>query len=176
MLRLDDYHRSGFDGITNLGLAVLFEDDWKDLGRITQADGTIRTPKKGQERPMAMLDGNGMCKEVLNNFCLSNPQLQVLAIFNPTLKSLPPAFNPTLVSQAPVLNPTTTPQPPVFPCMAELDILVLRGCDFLVDIGHIRELSKLTVLEISGACSLVEIPNDLFYENEATSKPPPIFP
>ncbi|KAH7845307.1 hypothetical protein Vadar_000509 [Vaccinium darrowii] len=108
----------------------------------------IRTPQNGQEISMAMLDGNGMCKEVLNKFCQSKPQLQLLAILNPTLESLPQAFNTSLASHPPP--------------MTNLDILVLRGCDFLVDIGHIRELSKLTVLEISGASSLAQIPPDIF--------------
>lgn len=100
----------------------------------------IRTPFKGRQLSMAlaMLDGNGMCKEVVDSFCQSNPQLQILAIFITALRSLPLAFN------------------------TSFDILVLRGCALLVDIGGIRELPNLSVLEISGASSLREMPHDIF--------------
>lgn len=87
-----------------------------------------------------LLDGNRLCSEVLNKFCQSNLELQVLAIFNPTLKSLPRALSE----------------------IKELNMLVLRGCDFLVNVDLIQELSNLTVLEISGACSLEKLPHNLF--------------
>ncbi|KAL6985923.1 hypothetical protein U1Q18_019297 [Sarracenia purpurea var. burkii] len=147
MLNLDNCHRYGFGGIASLGLADVFEDGkWRGLGRITQCDGMVKTPcshkNKGQKLSTLLLDGNRLCGEVLNDFCQSNPdsKLQILAIFNPNLGSLPMALS----------------------YMKELDILVLRDCEFLANIDPIQELSKLTVLEISGASSLFEMPHSLF--------------
>ncbi|KAI7990741.1 putative disease resistance protein [Camellia lanceoleosa] len=143
MLSLEDCHRCGFNGISRLGLADLFEDgEWGGLGKITQAGGMIKTPCSGKKGKLStfLLDGNRLCSEVFNKFCQSNLELQVLPIFNPTLKSLPRALSET----------------------KELNMLVLRGCDFLVNVDLIQELSNLTVLEISGACSLEKLPHNLF--------------
>ncbi|KAI7989504.1 putative disease resistance protein [Camellia lanceoleosa] len=143
MLSLEDCHRCGFNGISRLGLADLFEDgEWGGLGKIAQAGGMIKTPCSGKKGKLStlLLDGNRLCSEVLNKFCQSNLELQVLAIFNPTLKSLPRALSE----------------------IKELNMLVLRGCDFLVNVDLIQELSNLTVLEISGACSLEKLPHNLF--------------
>ncbi|PSS04019.1 Disease resistance protein [Actinidia chinensis var. chinensis] len=143
-LNLDSCNRWGFDGIASLGLADLFEDGKRGgFGRITQADGIIRTPCKGEkEKKLStlLLDGNHLCQKFLNKFNEPNHKLRVLAIFNPTFESPPLAFS----------------------FMEELNMLVLRGCDFLVKTDYIREFAKLTVLEISGACSLIKLPDDIF--------------
>ncbi|GFS42296.1 hypothetical protein Acr_00g0079130 [Actinidia rufa] len=142
-LNLDSCNRCGFDGIASLGLADLFEDGkWGGFGRITQAYCIIRTPCNGEKEKKlsTLLYGNHLCQEFLNKFNEPNHKLRVLAIFNPTFESLPLAFS----------------------FMKELNMLVLRGCDFLVKIDYIREFAKLTVLEISGACSLIKLPDDIF--------------
>ncbi|KAF5940801.1 hypothetical protein HYC85_021968 [Camellia sinensis] len=143
ILSLEDCHRCGFYGISSLGLADLFEDgEWGGLGKITQAGGMIKTPCSGKKGKLSTLrlDENRLCSEVPNKFCQSNLAFQVLAIFNPTLKSLPRALSE----------------------IKEVNMLVLRGCDFLVNVDLIQELSNLTVLEISGACSLEKLPHNLF--------------
>ncbi|KAI6704915.1 hypothetical protein NL676_007877 [Syzygium grande] len=46
--------------------------------------------------------------------------------------------------------------------LKELQIIVLRGCRLLEKVDEIRELTNLLVLEISGACLVKEIRDDLF--------------
>ncbi|KAA8519907.1 hypothetical protein F0562_014183 [Nyssa sinensis] len=144
-----DCHRSGFGGTASLGLANVFEDgEWEGLGRIIQADGMIRTlccGKEGQKVSSLLLDGNRPWREVLDNFPKLTQELQTLALFNPTLISLPLPL----------------------PEMHNFCVLVLRGCDFLGnislnDIDSALKLEKLTVLEISGSGSLRTIPDNLF--------------
>ncbi|GMP74956.1 hypothetical protein CsSME_00032198 [Camellia sinensis var. sinensis] len=143
IIDLDDSDRYGFGGTASLGLADLSEDvDWEGFGRITQKDGMIKslcTGKKDQKLSTLFLNGN-RCGEIKDNFFGSKKELQVLALFNPTLKSLT-----QLLSD-----------------MHELRVLVLRGCHFLEKINEKFELQRLTVLEISNASSLQEIPDDFF--------------
>ncbi|KAI7992390.1 putative disease resistance protein [Camellia lanceoleosa] len=87
MLSLEDCHRCGFNGISHLGLADLFEDgEWGGLGKITQAGGMIKAPCSGKKGKLStlLLDGNRLCSEVLNKFCQSNLELQALAILHHT--------------------------------------------------------------------------------------------
>ncbi|XP_021902082.1 putative disease resistance protein At4g19050 [Carica papaya] len=48
--------------------------------------------------------------------------------------------------------------------MQELTVLVLRGCEFLENIDQIQWLKSLVILEISGATSLMTIPDDLLQQ------------
>ncbi|XP_059660127.1 putative disease resistance protein At4g19050 [Cornus florida] len=143
MMNLDDYHCCGFGGTANLGLANVFgNSEWKGLGKITWADGMIKTLCSGKQEHKLLtllLDGNRLGREVPDNFFDSKQDLQVLALFNPTLKSLPCPLDK----------------------MVDLRVLVLRGCEFLEKIDHTQALTRLTVLEISGATSLKTIPDDL---------------
>ncbi|XP_059639187.1 putative disease resistance protein At4g19050 [Cornus florida] len=144
-MNLEDCHHSGYVGTACLGLANVFEDEWEGLGRTTQVDGmmkTMLTGMKGQKLRTSLLDGNFLGREDPDNFFQSEQDLQVLALFNPTFISLPHSLC----------------------CMKKLRVLVLKGCDFLEKINHTLTLPSLTVLEISGASSLI-IPenfNDLF--------------
>ncbi|KAE7996848.1 hypothetical protein FH972_001537 [Carpinus fangiana] len=136
--------RDGRDG-SSLGLASVLEDgDWQGFRRITQMGGMIKTTTSSPERwdkvYTLLIDGTRLYREVEDKFFEPMKRLQVLAIFNPTFKSLPKTMSE----------------------MGELRLLVLRGCDPLEDIDPIKELESLTVLEISGAASLKSIPGDLF--------------
>ncbi|KAL7169977.1 hypothetical protein ACSBR2_034930 [Camellia fascicularis] len=122
MLSLEDCHRCGFNGISSLGLADLFEDgEWGGLRKITQAGGMIKTPCSGKNGKLStlLLDENRLCL------------MEIVS----ALKSLTNSVGPILRS---------------------------KGCDFLVNVDLIQELSNLTVLEISGACSLEKLPHNLF--------------
>ncbi|KAK9274885.1 hypothetical protein L1049_022139 [Liquidambar formosana] len=141
MLKVDDRRRCGVVGTARLGLANVFIDaKWEGLGRITPMDGMIKTPcdaKNWQKISTLLLDGKRLRREFPEIFFQGMQGLQVLALFNPRLKSLPLSLSK----------------------MQKLRVLVFRGCDLLENINIIRKLEMLTVLEISGACS---IPDDLF--------------
>lgn len=142
VLNLYDCHHFGFLGKVTLGLATVFDRKWKGFGRITHKDGVVRTlfkDKQGTNLSTLLLDGNHFSGEILTNF-LQSKKLQVLALFHPTLKELPSPLSE----------------------MPDLYVVVLRGCDFLEKINLTPQLKYLTVLEISGATSLKNIPNDFF--------------
>ncbi|XP_048331634.2 probable disease resistance protein At5g45510 [Ziziphus jujuba] len=46
--------------------------------------------------------------------------------------------------------------------LSKLRVLVLRGCDMLESIDHVKKMESLEMLEISGARSLKEIPDEVF--------------
>ncbi|KAA8515408.1 hypothetical protein F0562_018981 [Nyssa sinensis] len=144
MLNLADGRRCGFFETASLGMAEVFKDgEWEGLGSITQADGMIKTLCTGKRRSaisMLLLDGNRLFKEIPRDFDQSNMELQVLVIFNPALIKLS-------LSLAEMEN---------------LNVLVLRGCDFLVNMDDIGQLKTLKVLEVSGSSSLEMIPDKLF--------------
>ncbi|BFG38267.1 hypothetical protein CerSpe_245410 [Prunus speciosa] len=141
---ITDQRRREFNGTANLGLANVFEDDkWEGLGRLTHADGMIKSPcsPRTWEKVLTLLmDGRCLGREVPERYFQPMEKLQVFTIFNPRFKSLP-------------LSLTSR---------KSLSILVLRCCDLLDNIDHIRELGNLNVLEISGATCLKVIPDDLF--------------
>jgi MOB kinase activator 1 len=165
-LTIPDCRQDGYEGTSCLGLARVFEGgDWQGFGRITLTDGMIKTPSKSnmeaskieerwtkvstqliEERwkkvSTLLIDGSRLSREVPDNFFGPIQGLQVLVLFNPTFKSLPKSLS----------------------TMHELRMLVLRGCDPLENIDTIKELELLTVLEISGATSLKNIPDDNFFK------------
>ncbi|KAL6990928.1 hypothetical protein U1Q18_009049 [Sarracenia purpurea var. burkii] len=144
VINLDDLYRRGFGGTAHLGLANVVGDGpdgkWEGLGRITQKDGAVKTlcnGKQGNKISTLLLDGRAFSRDFSSNFFLSHQELQVLVLFNPTLKTLPPSV------------------------MHNLCMLVLRGCHILEKIDGIN-FGKLTVLEISGPSLLTTIPEDFF--------------
>jgi Leucine-rich repeat (LRR) protein len=148
----DDCGRDGYGGSTtsSLGLASVLEGgDWQGFRRITQAGGMIKTPSNMEASPTEerwkkvstlLIDGRRLYREVPDKFFDPMQQLQVLVIFNPTFRSLPSSLSK----------------------MGKLRLLVLRGCDPLENIDPIKGLESLTVMEISGAASLKNIPDDFF--------------
>jgi Leucine-rich repeat (LRR) protein len=150
-----DCGEDGYGGSTtsNLGLASVLEGgDWQGFRRITQAGGMIKTPSNMDASPIEkrwekvstlLIDGRSLYREVPDKFFDPMHRLQVLVIFNPTFRSLPSSLSK----------------------MGELRLLVLRGCDPLENIDPIKGLKSLTVLEISGATSLKNIPDDDFFKN-----------
>lgn len=132
------------EGKSSLGLARVFEGGhWQGFGRITHADGLIKTMcnrDRWDKVSTLLIDGSRLSREVLDTFFQPMQGLEVLALFNPTTKSLPSNLSK----------------------MDKLRLLVLRGCDLLENVDDIKELKSLTVLEISGATSLKKIPDDFF--------------
>ncbi|GFZ06296.1 hypothetical protein Acr_18g0004660 [Actinidia rufa] len=116
LIDFHDCHCGGFGGATSLGLATAFsalgDDKWKGLGRITHKNG----------------------------FNQEYQELQVLALFNPTLNTLSASSS----------------------MMRNLSMLVLRGCHFMKKIDSALTSDQLTVLEISGPSSLTSIPDEFF--------------
>lgn len=143
-LMVPDRRHDGYEGTSTLGLASVFEDsNWKGFGIITQADGMIRTlcnHERLDKVSTLLIDGGRLCREIPDTFFDPMQGLQVLVLFSSTFRSLPS----TLYK------------------MDKLHLLVLRGCDLLENIDHIKELKSLTVLEISDATSLKEIADDFF--------------
>ncbi|GMY29953.1 putative disease resistance protein At4g19050 [Fagus crenata] len=139
-----DFCQDGYIGTSSLGFASVFEGSkWQGFGRITHADGMIKTlcnHVKWDKVSTLLIDGSRLCKEVTDTFFEPMRGLEVLALFNTTIKSLPSNLS----------------------AMVNLHLLVLRGCDLLENVDQIKELENLTVLEISGATSLIKIPNDFF--------------
>ncbi|XP_062073920.1 putative disease resistance protein At4g19050 [Humulus lupulus] len=145
-----DLRYKGFDETAMLGLpevlAVQKDDqEWLgDFGRISVADGMIRTicgHNNWGKVSTLFIHGNRLCREVPTTFFEYMKELQTLVLINPRLKTL----ESMSISNLP-----------------KLQVLVVRGCDVL-DTG-IDSISKfsLTVLEISGAKSLKNLPDGLF--------------
>ncbi|KAH7854210.1 hypothetical protein Vadar_011392 [Vaccinium darrowii] len=143
---LEGFDRHGYGGRVSLGLADLFTDGhWGGFGRLTYTDGMVKSICEGIKKlklSTLFLDGSRNW-EILDSFMSKHEvkkELQVLALFNPTFEAVP-----QLLTE-----------------LHELVMLVLRGCDFLVEIVHKFDFKRLTVLEISNASSLKEIPDDFF--------------
>nr|POE88534.1 putative disease resistance protein [Quercus suber] len=134
------------EGKSSLGLARVFEGGhWQGFGRITHADGLMKTMcnrDKWDKVSTLLIDGSRLSREVLDTFFKPMKGIEVLALFNPTIKTLPSNLSE----------------------MYKLHLLVLRGCDLLENVDNIKGLESLTVLEISGATSLKKIPDDFFHK------------
>lgn len=139
-LNLDERHRLGYCATASLGLANVIEGETEVFGKITQADGVMKTlcgREKGQKLSTLMLDGNGFCwEELLKSL---HEELHVLALFNRKLESL--------LAHLSDLN---------------IRILLLRGCVSQGNIDVSLKLRNLVVLEISGPSYLNKIPNNFF--------------
>ncbi|KAM4073703.1 hypothetical protein ACB094_10G039700 [Castanea mollissima] len=134
-------------GISRLGLASILEYGKElGIGRVAPGEGMIKTPygpKSWNKVSTLMIDGSRFSGEVLDTmFSQPMKNLQVLAIFNPRFTSLPLFLSAS----------------------TNLRLLVLRGCDQLekIEFDQIKNLEKLIVLEISGASSLNNLPDEFF--------------
>ncbi|CAK7356006.1 unnamed protein product [Dovyalis caffra] len=139
-----DNRRGGFSGTASVGLASLVPGgEWKGLGTITPMDGMIKTlcsSKKWEKVHTLLIHGSRLLREVPEKLFQRMDRLEVFALFDLKLKPLP-------LSLCQLKN---------------LLVLVLRGCGLLDNIDHVSELKTLTVLEISGATSLMKISDDFF--------------
>ncbi|KAK3431725.1 hypothetical protein EUGRSUZ_E03688 [Eucalyptus grandis] len=152
-LGVTDNRHDGLSGSARVGMASVLNDPiWAGIGRVVQTDGMVKTSRGKRSETSTLLidgarfrrevpetsliDGARFCREVPETFF---PQLKVLVILNPMFKILP------LPSK-----------------LKELQILILRGCHLLESVDEIQELTKLLVLEISGACLVKQIRDDLF--------------
>ncbi|KAM2436926.1 hypothetical protein EV1_014025 [Malus domestica] len=139
-----DHRRRGFTGTASLGLVNVFANsEWEGLGRLTHVDGMIKSPcsaKTWGKVSTLVMDGRCLSREVPEKYFQPMQELRILTILNPRLRSLP-------------LSLTS---------LKNLSILVLRCCDLLEKIDHLRELKNIHVLEISGATCLEKIDDDLF--------------
>ncbi|KAG2679833.1 hypothetical protein I3760_11G069900 [Carya illinoinensis] len=144
-LTLCDCRRVGYEQTSRLGLArVLGNGIWQGFGIITPAEEMIKTPSSsGKQNKVStlLIDGSWLCRQDPSTFFHPMKGLHHLAILNPRFKSLLPLS---------------------LPKMDKLQMLVLRGCDQLQKIDQIQKLKSLTVLEISGASFLKEIPCVVF--------------
>ncbi|KAK6263402.1 hypothetical protein QUC31_009218 [Theobroma cacao] len=144
-LDMNEYCRRGYTETADPGLASVLKDyDWKVLEGITPADGMMKTlcsDKKEEMISSLLIDGSRLSREVHETFFGAKPNLSMLAIFYPRLKS----FEELSISK-----------------MEKLLVLLLRGSYLLEDIKHISKLKALTVLEISGSTYLKEIPDEFF--------------
>ncbi|XP_039173793.1 putative disease resistance protein At4g19050 [Eucalyptus grandis] len=151
-LRVTDHRRDGLSGYACVGMAsVLNDQTWAGLGRVIQTDGMVKTSCRKRSETSTLLIDSGNGNEISTllidgaRFCRGLPerffqQLKVLVILKPMFKKLPSPL----------------------PTLKELQILVLRGCHLLESVDEIKELTKLLVLEISGACLVKQIHDDLF--------------
>ncbi|XP_024961211.1 putative disease resistance protein At4g19050 [Cynara cardunculus var. scolymus] len=153
LLNVDDLYQC-LDQIPYLGLATVFMSDTEGFGTITHNDGMLKTPwtsktgknqgrkqlikEVGQNLSTLLLDGTHFSEKDLMGFLEPEKELQVLALFNPTINSL--------------VQPLAM--------MDTLRVLVLRGCVFLEDIN--LPLKALCVLEISGARSFNDMKPEIF--------------
>ncbi|PKI64043.1 hypothetical protein CRG98_015575 [Punica granatum] len=107
------------------------------------SDGMIRTvcrDKENKGMSTLIIEGGRLCKEVSQEFFKSMKGLKFLAILNPMFEYLPPGLTE----------------------LEDLQVLVLRGCQHLKKVDEICKLTKLSVLEISGASLLLHIDEDFF--------------
>ncbi|KAM7530132.1 hypothetical protein LguiB_033542 [Lonicera macranthoides] len=145
MLNRVECHCLGYCATPSLGLANVIDGEAEVFGKITQADGVMKTlcgREKGQKLSTLMLDGNGFCwEELLKSL---HKELHVLALFNQKLESQSDHLLDSLLSD---LN---------------LCVLLLRGCVSQRNIDSSLRLRNLVVLEISGPGSLNKIPDEFF--------------
>ncbi|KAK6932465.1 NB-ARC [Dillenia turbinata] len=138
----------GFGGTAKLGMADALEEsqvEWNSFGRITRINGMIKSVNdKGQKNAsMLLIDGYHLSKEAPGALVKLMERFEILALFNSTQQNLTLSLSN----------------------MHNLRALVLRGCTLLEEIlipRPIQAPSLLTVLEISGAKSLENVPADLF--------------
>ncbi|KAJ9538763.1 hypothetical protein OSB04_031496 [Centaurea solstitialis] len=155
LINVDDLYQC-FDQIACLGLATVFESTTDGFGTMTHDDGMLKTPRRskkgknqerkpslekvGQDLSTLLLDGTHFRENELMGFLEPEKNLQVLALFDPNIKSL----------VQPLSAMTDT-----------LRVLVLRGCAFLEDVD-LPPMKALCVLEISGGKSLNEMKPEIF--------------
>lgn len=139
---IPDSRYKGFIWKPSLGLSGVYENEnWLGLESVGHADGMIRTCEKNwNEVSVLLVDGNHLGQEVIGTYFCPLQNLQVLAIFSPRIKLMPESLTK----------------------LRKLCFLVLKYCDLLEKIDGLENLKALTVLEISNAKNLKDIPKDLF--------------
>lgn len=146
-VNMNEYCRRGYSGTTDPGSSSVLKDyDWRVFEGIAPADGMMKTlcgDKKEKMISSLLINGSRLCREIHNSFFGSKQNLSLLAIFHPRLKS---------------------PEELSISKMEKLLVLMLRGSYLLKDVNHIIKLKALTVLEVSGAAFLKEIPPEFFHE------------
>ncbi|XP_038907241.1 putative disease resistance protein At4g19050 isoform X2 [Benincasa hispida] len=137
-----DSRFNGFVWKPTLGLSGVYEGEiWLGLDSVGPADGMIRTCEKDwKEVSVLLVDGNHLCQEVVETYFTTLKDLQVLAIFSPRIEALPVSLTK----------------------LGKLCFLVLKDCDLLENIDGLVNLKALTVLEISNAKNIKDIPKNLF--------------
>ncbi|KAF8018434.1 hypothetical protein BT93_H3353 [Corymbia citriodora subsp. variegata] len=141
-LAVTDHRCNGLSGSACVGVpSVLDGINWAGLGRVIHIDRMIKTyTGKRSDRSTLLIDGARFCREVPETFFHHIQRLKVLVILNPMFKKVPSPLS----------------------ILKELQVLVLRGCRLLEEIDEIYELKNLLVLEISGACLVEKICDNLF--------------
>ncbi|XP_040989785.1 LOW QUALITY PROTEIN: putative disease resistance protein At4g19050 [Juglans microcarpa x Juglans regia] len=144
VLTVPDCRRVGYEQRSILGLArVLDESIWEGFRKVAPSDDMIMTPRihpRQSNVSTLIIHGSRLSGAEPETFFKPMQGLQNLAIINPRFKSLPPSLSE----------------------IEKLQMLVLRGCDQLQNIDDIQQLKSLIVLEISDACFLENIRDDLF--------------
>ncbi|CAA7033848.1 unnamed protein product [Microthlaspi erraticum] len=144
MKNLIDLRRRGLSGTSRIGLAkVCGSNMTKGLGNINYVDDVIkgvRVKRKGGKITTILVSGNRLRQETPEKFFEKLKDLEILALFVPTLDPFVPSLSK----------------------LWKLRVLVIRDCDLLKDIEELKTLHGLHVLEISGASSLMEISDGFF--------------
>ncbi|CAA0837460.1 Putative disease resistance protein [Striga hermonthica] len=137
-----------FRGV-RLGLATTFECR---LGKIAVGHGAIKTviAKQDEKISTLVLEGNHIGKiEMREVFESGRDAIENLAVLNPTGR-----YFPLRISE-----------------MSELQLLVVRGCEFFDTVEQILEITPphrgwqhLTAFELSGSINLKQIPDHFFID------------
>ncbi|OWM88348.1 putative disease resistance protein At4g19050 [Punica granatum] len=136
-LALADNRDRGLCGESNLGMVRIIGDgESEGLGRIARTKGMAKTlsEQKSVEPVTLVLDRTQYTELAMG----LNQEVQGISLFNPSFQSVPGSLSHAQ------------------------NLLVLRESNCLNSITEIRNFKSLTVLEISGASSLEELPRDLF--------------
>nr|ASM61059.1 NB-ARC domain containing disease resistance protein [Arabidopsis thaliana]ASM61061.1 NB-ARC domain containing disease resistance protein [Arabidopsis thaliana]ASM61062.1 NB-ARC domain containing disease resistance protein [Arabidopsis thaliana] len=144
MSNLLDLQDCGFFGRSSLGFDRVYGGDKrKGLGKIILIDDMIQTIQSKKKNITTIIaSGNRLRREVHGKF-FEKPEMQdleVVVLFEPTFHEL-------------VLSLSK---------LKKLRVLVIRDCDLIDNIDKLSGLQGLHVLEVSGASSLVNIPDDFF--------------
>ncbi|VVB12488.1 unnamed protein product [Arabis nemorensis] len=144
MRDLLDLEDCGFFGRSCLGFNRVYGGDkTKGLGRIILIDDMIQTIQSKKEKIKTIIvSGNRLRREVHGKFFEQKEMqdLEVVVLFDPTFQDLVSSLSK----------------------LKKLRVLVIRDCDLIENIDKLAVLQGLHVLEVSGASSLTNIPDDFF--------------
>ncbi|CAL9226025.1 unnamed protein product [Arabidopsis halleri] len=144
MSYLLDLQDCGFFGRSSLGFDRVYGGDKrKGLGKIILIDDMIQTIQSKKKNIRTIIaSGNRLRREVPGKF-FERPEMQdleVVVLFEPTFHELVSSLSK----------------------LKKLRVLVIRDCDLIDNIDKLMDREGLHVLEVSGASSLVNIPDDFF--------------
>jgi len=146
MRNVIDPRRGGHLGKSRLGFSRVYGGNKrKGIGKITQLDDMIKTvqAKKGDKITTILVSGDRLRRVTPKKFFKNLKELEVLGLFEPTVKPFVPSFSDQLKL---------------------LRVLIIRDCDLLKSIEELKALTKLNTLEVSGASSLSKI-SEKFFES-----------